>query len=250
MVTLALDIKQKRKKHNSDVVKMETEDFKINSYPEDNPEPQGFTIKGKSKPYLRAHSNLKIMMKKGVSYYIGGRKMDIKDVDTKFKGGVNVEVEITAKNGKSGKAKLTIYNEGKKPTATIQVSNKADGFKFQRILAIKIITPLLEGFISGEVTRKTITDYKKSPLETTIGKDNTKNQETSFACQKCSKKFQLNRTLKSHVTRMHKDSTPEKVLDKPITKICTKCDLKFDEDVDFETHLADHLSIETQTKQK
>ena len=137
-----------RTKFKSDVVNIEKEDFKVNSYPEDDPEPQGFTIKGKSKPYLRVHSNLKLMMKKGLVYHIGGRKIDVKDVDTKFKGGVNVEVEITAKIGNSGKAKLTIYNKGKKPTATIQISKKSGSFKFQRILAMKIISPLIEGFIS------------------------------------------------------------------------------------------------------
>ena len=38
--------KTHKKKHKSDVVNMETEDFKVNSYPEDDPEPQGLTIKG------------------------------------------------------------------------------------------------------------------------------------------------------------------------------------------------------------
>ena len=184
--------KTHKKKHKSDVVNMETEDFKVNSYPEDDPEPQGLTIKGKSKPYLKAYNSLKLMMKKGLVYHIGGRKIYVKDVDVKFKGGVNVEIEITTKNGKAGKAKLTIYKKGKKPTATIQISKKEDGFKFQKILSMKIITPLLEGFISGEVTRKTITQYKKGPLETPISKRNKESKENYFLCNEFWKKFLLN----------------------------------------------------------
>ena len=47
------------------------EELKIVSYPEDDPEPQGFTIKGKSKPYLEAQSTLKLMIKKRtcISYW-------------------------------------------------------------------------------------------------------------------------------------------------------------------------------------
>ena len=114
---------------------------------------------------------------------------------------------------------------------------------------MKIITPLLEGLIRGEVTRKTINQYKKVPLETSINTQNKESKENNFLCKKCGKKFLLNRTLKTHITRMHKDTQPDEVKKKTILN-CKKCDLSFDEDTDLDTHMADHLSIETQNKQK
>ena len=48
---------------------------------------------------------------------------------------------------------------------------------------------------------------------------------------------------------MYKDTQPGEVNKKTILN-CTKCDLSFDEDIDIDTHMADHLSIETQNRQK
>ena len=122
--------------------------YEENFWPKDDEEPCGFLFKGKRKIFNKAVENLVICFKnKGKLKEM--TKLTFKVMDNrKTRNGSEVDVEIT-KNKERGIAVLKIFGPKKESTIMINKSKRHD-VKFVSILAVEIIKPLLDKFISGE----------------------------------------------------------------------------------------------------
>ena len=111
----------------------------------------GYTFKGK-RSFGKALLGLKSIMIKGQQNEIGNMKFTA--LDTRIQGiGVEIDVQITNNNNR-GIAVLKIYGpkEDIKKDNTVTVSKfKQSDSKFIVLLAEKVIVPLMDKFLSGEM---------------------------------------------------------------------------------------------------
>ena len=162
--------------------------YEENFWPKDEKEnPCGFTFKGKKKIFNKAVENVLICFK---------NKGKIKDMKTltfkvndnrKTKYGSEIDVEIT-KNKEKGIAVLKIFGPKKESTIMINKSKKHD-VKYVKILAVEVIKPLLDKFISGEGWKDLFTKI-------------TANVQKPL-CKKCNKSFVSESNLKTHMKKYH-----------------------------------------------
>ena len=155
----------------------------------------GYTFKGK-RSFGKALLGLKSIMIKGQQNEIGNMKFTA--LDTRIQGiGVEIDVQITNNNNR-GIAVLKIYGpkEDIKKDNTVTVSKfKQSDSKFIVLLAEKVIVPLMDKFLSGEMEIL-------SP-ETNI--DGSAPEPKQFKCSFCEKICKSAKGLKSHTTKMHLD---------------------------------------------
>ena len=82
--------------------------YKIKTYPKDEKDPTGVTINCNTHEYLRAHEQIRKLIKKAKQYSVGKVNLRILDV-TEHKGGVNAKIEVS-ENSEKGQVDLKIYN--------------------------------------------------------------------------------------------------------------------------------------------
>ena len=155
----------------------------------------GYTFKGK-RLFSRALIGLKRIMIKGKSNEVG--KVKFTALDTKIQGaGLDIDVQVH-NNKNRGNAVLKIYGPKedikKDNTVTVSKSKESDS-KFIVILAEKVIVPLMDGFLSG--------DIKVPDCESNSIKEGSELEAKQFSCSFCDKTFKSARGLKTHTTKMH-----------------------------------------------
>ena len=157
-------------------------------------EPFPYTFKGK-RQFSKALVGLKSIMIKGQPNEIDNVKFTA--LDTRIQGvGLEIDVKITS-NRNSGIAVLKIYGPKedikKENTVTVSKSRESDS-KFIVLLAEKVVKPLMDRFLSGEME---ILDSKSDSLIGS-GYENKK-----FKCSFCDKICKSAGGLKNHTTQMH-----------------------------------------------
>ena len=170
-------------------------EYSENIWTKDDGRIDGYSFKGK-RIFGKALMGLRGVMKRGVTNEIEGVKYIA--LDNKLQGaGYEIDVQITDKNQR-GVAILKIYgpkeNEKKDNTVTITKSKNSDS-KFVVLLAEKVVRPLMNGFLSGELTIKENKDEEKPKNEGSSVKQ--------FKCSFCEKICKTQRGLKGHTTKMH-----------------------------------------------
>ena len=152
----------------------------------------GYTFKGK-RFFSKALLGLKSIMIKGQPQEIENIKFTA--LDTKIQGcGLEIDVEVM-NNKNRGVAVLKIYGpkEDNKKDNTVTVSKfKQSDSKFVVILAEKVVIPLMDRFLSGD-------------MEILDAKSGIKTEPKQFKCSFCEKICKSSAGLKSHTSRIHLD---------------------------------------------
>ena len=154
----------------------------------------GYKFKGRQ-PFKRTKEKLESLLKRGTQNEISG--LTYKVLDTRIKG-VELEVEIQITESKKaadsrGIAFVKLYGPNKKKENTVTVTKSKDSdIKFVKILALKIIKPLIDNILSLETTEN-------------ITRNEQLNQR--IKCKICDKSFISEPGMKGHMTRMHKEVT-------------------------------------------
>ena len=154
----------------------------------------GYTFKGK-RQFSKALLGLKSIMIKGQANEIDNVKFTA--LDTRIQGvGLEIDVQII-NNRKSGIAVLKIYGPKedirKENTVTVSKSKESDS-KFIVLLAEKVVVPLMDRFLSGEMEILA----SKSNSSAGLGYEAKK-----FRCSFCEKICKSAGGLKNHTTQMH-----------------------------------------------
>ena len=158
----------------------------------------GVTFKGTNEEYIQAYTLIMDMFKKkGDRYIINGVEFAIID-NPSVRPYI---IEVKQKSGISGKVKLKIFGVNKNGGGTIMVS-KASGndFVYAKLLAMKVITYLLEGIISKNIKHDDIVRMKKN---------NSVRSKKGVQCELCENNFANLQDLRLHVTRIHSKSNTE-----------------------------------------
>ena len=132
----------------------------------------------------------------------------------------------------TGLVQLHTWGPNKKTKeVTVQI-NKSKGGEF-RLVTKKVVKPLLDKFLEGETVKSILQTFFKDVETLPVqGEDNM------FTCPTCSKPYKTERTMKTHITRMHEkvqckqednaaklNGTIDSELDQSVLK-CEKCDFK------------------------
>ena len=153
----------------------------------------GYVFKGK-RSFGKALKGLKGIMKKGKTKEIGNVKF--KTLDAKEQGsGIQMDVQVTNHKDR-GNAILKVYGpkeDGKKYNSVTISKCKESDSKFIVILAEKVIKPLMDKFLSGDMKI-----VESSP-------ENSDMKLQLFKCSFCEKVCKTSAGLKVHSTRMHLD---------------------------------------------
>ena len=176
--------------------------YKEKPYLNSDRDPLGITINGKSKEYIHAHDAIKKLIKKGKQYCINDTQMRILDV-TNNKAMTNAIVEVSEEGGTKGNVELKIYipSVHRKKGATIEM-RKMSGFEYSHVKILKkIVTILLDGFISGEDPEQVLDNLKKGETKKTVSRVTSKPK--LFTCEMCNWQTRFASALKSHRTRIH-----------------------------------------------
>ena len=152
----------------------------------------GYAFRGK-RSFGKALEGLKGIMVKGEQKKI--EDVEYKALDARIQGaGLEIIVEVKA-NKNRGEAILKVYGPKedikKENSVTITKSKKSDS-KYVVILAEKVIKPLMNGFLSGEIEIPLLVNGKLS-----------QRQSKFFKCSFCEKTCKTQKGLKNHTTRMH-----------------------------------------------
>ena len=152
----------------------------------------GYKYKGRQ-AFKSTREKLEYLLQRGKQSEINGVSYTV--LDTRIKG-VELEVEIGISESKKapdsrGVAMVKLYgpNKRKENTVTVTKSKESD-IKFVKILALKIIKPLIDNILSTESTE-------------VIAGDKRSNQ--GFKCKICDKSFVSEPGMKGHMTKMHKE---------------------------------------------
>ena len=130
-------------------------------------------------------------------------------MDNKLQGaGLEIDIEMTHKNQR-GIAILKIYgpkDDNKKDnTVTITKSKNSDS-KYVVLLAEKIVKPLMNGFLSGDLVIQNRDELASKELS-----------KKQFKCSFCEKVCKTTKGLKAHISRMHIDIDNDTKKKKPLT---------------------------------
>ena len=154
----------------------------------------GYSFGGK-RSFGKALEGLKSILVKGEQKEIEGVKYTVKD---KRIQGPSLEIIIEVQANKSrGVAILKVYGPKedikKENSVTITKSKQSDS-KYVVILAEKVIKPLMNGFLSGEIEVPQ-SEKRQSSLR----------RSKHFKCSFCDKTCKTQAGLKNHIRRMHLD---------------------------------------------
>ena len=158
----------------------------------------GYSFRGKT-VFQKALEGFKNMKKKGFIENIMGVKIHV--LDTR-KNGVCLDVEIECTEGDSrGNAMLKLYGPNKRKQNVITVSKcKGSDVKFVKILAEKVVRPLIEMFLHGKM------NYIQENKPIVMKSVSVRGKKLRLIkCPYCIKTSYSNRGLKSHITKMHQD---------------------------------------------
>ena len=155
----------------------------------------GYSFKGK-RTFGKALEGLKSILVKGEQKEI--QNVTYKALDTRIEGsGLVIDVEVRA-NMNRGVAVVKIYGpkeEIKKDNSVTVTKSKRYDSKFVIILAEKVIKPLMNGFLSGEL---------EMPISENLVNGNlAAKQSKNFKCSFCEKICKTQAGLKGHITKMH-----------------------------------------------
>ena len=154
----------------------------------------GYRYKGRQ-AFKGTREKLEFLLQRGKQSELNG--VTYRVLDTRIKG-VELEVEIQVSESKKaanskGVAIVKLYGPNKKKEDTVTVTkSKESDIKFVRILALKIIKPLIDNILSKDST-----------------KDIAGNEQPNlgYKCKICDKCFISESGMKGHMTKMHKEDT-------------------------------------------
>ena len=143
----------------------------------------GYTLKGKN-ILKKAKEDLCEFLKKGLESEVNGTKFKVLDRQEKGSG-LEIDVRVVEKS-EIGIGILKLYGPNKKSKEyTVMVNKHKDSsIKFVTILAEKIVKPLINQIIKGEVM--------------IIEKEKSTREESDFKCETCGKVFVSTKGLKGH----------------------------------------------------
>ena len=165
-----------------------------NQWPKESP--NGFSFKGKKRPFLRICEGLKILLKKGNEKIINNVSFKVLDLK-KSQYGIDYEVEI-CKEKDRGIALMKIFGPNGKKGCTLTI-NKSKNYdeKFSQILALDVVKQLLDRFDAcGGGWINVVKAIPKAPREN----DGKKSQYCHF----CGNGFASVRNLKVHIEKFHR----------------------------------------------
>ena len=127
----------------------------------------------------------------------------------------------------SGKAKIRIFGVNKNGGGTIMVT-KASGsdFVYAKLLAINVISYLLDGLISRRIKSDDIVRMKKN---------NSVRMNKKVQCDSCENSFVNLQELRLHMTRMHSNANSENSSE-PVIKTADKMEERIDERMEEENN--------------
>ena len=136
-----------------------------NSWKDDEELKSGYSFKGKKPVFLKAVENIKILMKKGANKEINSLKFRVLD-SRKAKKSSEFDVEIV-RGTERGLAMLKIYGPNGKNECTLMTTKcKKQDAVFVKLLALDIVKPLLNAFITGEGWKNLLIQTKNKSLKT------------------------------------------------------------------------------------
>ena len=184
----------------------------------------GVTIKGSNEEYIQAYTMIMdIFKRKGDRYVINGVEIAVND-NHHTKPYI---IEVKQKTGRTGRANLKIFGVNKNGGGTIMIS-KSSGvdFVYAKVLALKVITYLLDGIITKSIKHDDIVRMKKNmSIRSSKG----------VKCDLCENSFVNMQGLRLHTTRMHNKSNTENK--------CNSSEKKEKEELELDSH-----TIETITR--
>ena len=184
----------------------------------------GVTIKGSNEEYIQAYTMIMdIFKRKGDRYVINGVEIAVND-NHHTKPYI---IEVKQKTGRTGRANLKIFGVNKNGGGTIMIS-KSSGvdFVYAKVLALKVITYLLDGIITKSIKHDDVVRMKKNmSIRSSKG----------VKCDLCENSFVNMQGLRLHTTRMHNKSNTENK--------CNSSEKKEKEELNLDSH-----SIETITR--
>ena len=135
-----------------------------NSWKEDEELKSGYSFKGKKPVFLKAVENIKILMRKGAQKEINNLKFRVLD-SRKAKKSSEFDVEIV-RGTERGVAMLKIYGPNNKNECTVMMTKcKKHGPLFVKLLAIDIVKPLINAFISGQGWKNLLNQTKSKSVK-------------------------------------------------------------------------------------
>ena len=148
----------------------------------------GVTFRGSDEEYFKAHKIIGELTKhKGDKYVIKGVEISIADAPQNKPA----TISIKTKNGITGKANIKIYYKNKRGTASILVT-KVRGGAISDVsnLAFRVIKPLLDDIISGDITAEDINKMKRNKIN---------KEQIKISCEKCGEIFPSEDKLDVHI---------------------------------------------------
>ena len=158
----------------------------------------GVTFKGTCEEYIQAYNLLMdVFKRKGDRYFMNGIEIAIVDTPNNRPS----VIELKQKSGMSGKAKLRIFGVNKNGGGTIMIT-KASGsdFVYAKVLALNVISYLLDGLISRSIKSDDIVRMKKN---------NSIRMSKTVQCDICEDSFVNLQEFRLHITRMHDSAKKE-----------------------------------------
>ena len=171
---------------------VEDEKYSEKIWNRDDGQIDGYVFKGK-RAFGPALEGLKNIMQKGKSKEI--ENVTFKVLDSKPRGsGLEIIVQVSANKSK-GQAILKVYgpkDDIKKENSVTVTKSKDSETKYVVILAEKVVKPLMNGFLSGdmEVAENVQNTIKPAPRK-------------NFKCNFCEKMCKTPGGLKGHITKKH-----------------------------------------------
>ena len=154
----------------------------------------GYVFKGK-RSFEPALNGLKSIMEKGKINEI--ENIEFKALDSQIRGaGLEIVVQLKA-NKTRGVAILKVYgpkDDAKKENSVTVTKSKESDSKYVVILAEKVVKPLMNGYLSGEIE---IPENHQNTLKS------VSKRMKNFKCNFCEKTCKSSAGLKGHITKKH-----------------------------------------------
>ena len=160
----------------------------VNSWKEDEELKTGYSFKGKKPVFVKAVENVKILLRKGSQKDMKNLKFKVLD-SRKAKKSAEFDVEIL-KGTERGVAVLKVYGPNAKNECTMMMTKcKKHDALFVKLLALDIVQPLLNAFITGEGWKNLLNESKKKSLK--------------IDCKESENVREEKNPLKSHLNKDH-----------------------------------------------